>query len=91
MADEIFRRFGSQGRIPPVAAARPVRATASATAAILWTRCGSLSGAALRLLRRWAHRRRSRLDLADLSDRQLRDIGVARDLALEEARKPFWR
>ena len=91
MTDEIFRHSGRHGRTPPGRAARPVGATVSATVAILWTRTRSLPGAACRLLSRWACRRRSRLDLAELSDRQLRDIGVARDLALEEARKPFWR
>lgn len=91
MADEIFGHSARQGRTAPGGGAMPVGATVSAKAAILWAGCASLSVAAFRLLRRWARRRRSRLDLAELSDRQLRDIGVARDLAMEEARKPFWR
>ncbi|MBP0615476.1 DUF1127 domain-containing protein [Jiella mangrovi] len=44
----------------------------------------------LRLLRKWT-RRRSRLALSELSDCQLRDIGVSRQEALTEAGKPFWR
>ncbi|NDW05285.1 DUF1127 domain-containing protein [Jiella pacifica] len=44
-----------------------------------------------RRLRRCAARRRQRMVLAELSDRQLRDLGIARDAAMEEARKPFWR
>lgn len=34
--------------------------------------------------------RRSRKALLQLSDRQLRDIGVTRDEALREAVRPFW-
>lgn len=39
----------------------------------------------------WAERRRSRRALAELSDMQLRDIGLTRDQADREAEKPFWR
>ncbi|MFC0267200.1 DUF1127 domain-containing protein [Kushneria aurantia] len=39
---------------------------------------------------RW-QRWHSRRQLARLSDAQLWDIGVSREEALEEARKPFWR
>lgn len=39
----------------------------------------------------WADRRRSRRHLAELSDHQLRDIGVNRREALNEALKPFWK
>jgi uncharacterized protein YjiS (DUF1127 family) len=39
----------------------------------------------------WRHRRRTRRQLAQLDDAGLRDIGLARDRALREARKPFWR
>ncbi|MCB8838006.1 DUF1127 domain-containing protein [Aurantimonas sp. VKM B-3413] len=42
------------------------------------------------LVCRWSGRRRQRLDLAMLSDWQLRDLGLTRDAAIEEARKPFW-
>lgn len=36
-------------------------------------------------------KRRSRKTLADLTDEQLRDIGVTRAQALREASQPFWR
>ena len=42
------------------------------------------------LVCRWSGRRRQRLDLAALSDWQLRDLGLTRDAAMEEARRPFW-
>ena len=42
-------------------------------------------------LRRCAARRRQRIALAELSDRQLADLGLAREAAMEEAHKPFWR
>ncbi|MEW9834957.1 DUF1127 domain-containing protein [Mesorhizobium marinum] len=35
-------------------------------------------------------RRRSRLDLMELSDAQLKDIGVSRSEAFREANRPFW-
>src|SRR5262245_2555661 len=41
--------------------------------------------------RRALERRRQRKALLELDDRLLRDIGVNRDQALEEGRKPFWR
>ncbi|MGI9371836.1 MAG: DUF1127 domain-containing protein [Hyphomicrobiales bacterium] len=34
---------------------------------------------------------RSRRQLEELSDHQLRDIGITYEDALTEARKPFWR
>ncbi|MEZ5777946.1 MAG: DUF1127 domain-containing protein [Paracoccaceae bacterium] len=34
--------------------------------------------------------RRQRLDLRDMSDRQLRDIGLTRDEAEAEAERPLW-
>jgi uncharacterized protein YjiS (DUF1127 family) len=40
---------------------------------------------------RCCERRRQRAALADLDDRLLRDIGVARDAARREAATPFWR
>lgn len=42
------------------------------------------------LLNEWRQRARSRRELAGLSDRCLRDIGVTRYDADREARKPFW-
>jgi len=43
------------------------------------------------LLRHWAARRRQRRALSELDDRLLRDIGLTRDAATREGRKPFWR
>lgn len=37
------------------------------------------------------HRVRTRKVLLTLTDRQLRDVGLSREQALEEAGKPFWR
>lgn len=36
-------------------------------------------------------KRRSRNTLADLTDEQLRDIGLTRAQAIREASQPFWR
>jgi uncharacterized protein YjiS (DUF1127 family) len=36
-------------------------------------------------------RRRQRNALLELSDRQLKDIGVTREQAQKEGHKPFWR
>lgn len=35
-------------------------------------------------------RRRSRLALMEMSDAQLKDIGVSRSQAFREANRPFW-
>lgn len=45
----------------------------------------------LHLVLLWHHRARSRRALARLDTRLLRDIGIDRLDAAEEARKPFWR
>lgn len=45
----------------------------------------------LSLIQEWQRRARSRHELAVLCDRCLRDIGVTRYEANQEARKPFWR
>ena len=42
------------------------------------------------LLWRWTHRAESRRWIAEMSDHQLRDIGLTRLDAAAEARKPFW-
>lgn len=39
----------------------------------------------------WITLARSRRDLAALDDRALRDVGIDRATAAEEASKPFWR
>ena len=38
----------------------------------------------------WSERRRSRIALKHLDDHLLRDIGLSRAEADEEARRPFW-
>jgi uncharacterized protein YjiS (DUF1127 family) len=42
-------------------------------------------------IRQWRQRSRSRRHLRRLDERLLRDIGVDRLEAQDEARKPFWR
>ena len=42
-------------------------------------------------LREWRRRKNSRLELARLDERMLRDIGLTRALADLEINKPFWR
>ncbi|MBR9868257.1 MAG: DUF1127 domain-containing protein [Oceanospirillales bacterium] len=39
----------------------------------------------------WLQRYRSRRMLLQLDREQLKDIGITREEALEEVRKPFWR
>lgn len=39
----------------------------------------------------WRRRRRSRLYLAHMSDRELHDLGLSRIDADQEALQPFWR
>lgn len=42
-------------------------------------------------LRLWRHRQKSRRQLLRLEEYLLRDIGLDRQGAIEEANKPFWR
>lgn len=42
-------------------------------------------------VQRWLQRYRSRRMLLQLDREQLKDIGITREEALEEVRKPFWR
>ena len=44
-----------------------------------------------RVIDRWMERGRQRRALADLDDRLLKDIGIARSDAAREIDKPFWR
>ena len=44
----------------------------------------------LRLLRIWSALSRQRRALASLDETRLRDIGLNRDAAETEARRPFW-
>jgi uncharacterized protein YjiS (DUF1127 family) len=46
---------------------------------------------AVRTVELWRRRAAMRGDLACLDDRMLKDIGMSREQALAEARKPFWR
>jgi uncharacterized protein YjiS (DUF1127 family) len=48
---------------------------------------GSLASA----IGEWNRRLRDRRELAGLCERSLRDIGLSRYDALQEANKPFWR
>lgn len=43
------------------------------------------------LLATWIERLRQRRALAELTDHQLRDIGVTRVEAARECEKPFWK
>lgn len=43
------------------------------------------------VLKCWLQKYRSRQLLATLDRRQLKDIGITREEALQEIRKPFWR
>jgi uncharacterized protein YjiS (DUF1127 family) len=42
-------------------------------------------------IRLWRQRARSRRELLWLNEHQLQDIGIDRQVAEEEAHKPFWR
>jgi len=39
---------------------------------------------------RWSERSRQRADLRDLDEHLLKDIGITRQQALDEANRPFW-
>ena len=64
------------------------RCPASAASA---TRSATSLGRMLGLVRLWIEKRRQRLELAELNDHQLADIGLTRDEARREAAQPFWR
>ena len=42
-------------------------------------------------LNRWIDRHRSRKQLVQLTDSELKDIGLTRGMAVWEANKPFWK
>ena len=69
----------------------PVSSRSASGSRRLSTRFAMACCAAMRLLSRWQARHRQRLDLGELDDRLLDDIGVTRKQAEEERCKPFWR
>lgn len=54
-------------------------------------RTGGLLHAVRARVKLWHRRARDRRMLAQLDAHMLRDIGITREDALREARKPFWR
>ena len=44
----------------------------------------------LRLLREYRRRRRSRMNISQMDERQLKDVGISPAEAEWEANKPFW-
>ena len=50
-----------------------------------------LVATAQHLAAEWRRRARSRAELAQMSDRDLRDIGITRAEVACESAKPFWR
>lgn len=70
---------------PPILQARPVRQTRPAAAWHLPSPF-EVFGWLVELQRLW----RRREELRDLSDAQLRDVGLRRDQIEREARRPFW-
>lgn len=46
---------------------------------------------ALAQISTWRARARQRRALAELDDRLLKDVGIERGAAAQEARKPFWK
>jgi uncharacterized protein YjiS (DUF1127 family) len=51
----------------------------------------SAAAKAIRIMRLWKNRRDGRRELANLSERELRDIGASRVEVDWELHKPFWR
>ena len=65
--------------------------SAHASDRILSNRHPGIAALLCRTLIAWGDRRRQRLDLAELDDHLLRDIGVTRQEACRECAKWFWR
>jgi uncharacterized protein YjiS (DUF1127 family) len=63
----------------------------SRAAPLAYTPRGRFIAEAIALINEWRRRARGRRELAALSDRCLRDIGVTRYEAAREINKPFWR
>ena len=51
---------------------------------------GGFTKTAFSYLKDWFVRRRTRLELLELSDAALEDLGLTREAALAEAMRPFW-
>ncbi len=66
----------------PLIAARPLRLHAGP---------GALLARLFGLLILWNERQRQRHRLQEMSDRELKDIGLTRSELERERRKPFWR
>ncbi|MCV0426917.1 MAG: DUF1127 domain-containing protein [Roseibium sp.] len=49
-----------------------------------------LVGILVRRLMSWIQVSRSRRQLLELTDRELEDLNLTREAAVEEARRPFW-
>ncbi len=49
-----------------------------------------LNGSLTNTLRIWIQRHRQRQQLANLSTRMLKDVGITPEQAAVEAKKPFW-
>ena len=56
-----------------------------------FSRLSLLVATAQHLAAEWRRRARSRAELAQMSDRDLRDIGLTRPEVEHEWAKPFWR
>ena len=54
-------------------------------------RSGGILSWVLDLLFIWQDRARQRVKLAEMTDRDLMDMGISRIDAFRESRKPFWR
>ncbi|MCG9785947.1 DUF1127 domain-containing protein [Vibrio barjaei] len=52
---------------------------------------GSLTKLILTYVRQWRQNQRTRKVLSEMPDHLLEDIGVTRDQANRESRRPFWQ
>jgi uncharacterized protein YjiS (DUF1127 family) len=79
----MFNRFAQHQSIPPPGCGSPVAANRDIT----------MTGAKRlkRLMTRWLRKRGQRRLLSELTDNELRDIGITRQEAAKEAAKPFWK
>jgi uncharacterized protein YjiS (DUF1127 family) len=56
-----------------------------------WRKRDRGGGGLIALLKTWRRRAEERQTLVTMSDMMLRDIGITRCDAMNEASKPFWR